>query len=76
MTPKAPVLSGEQLIRALEKFGYSRVRQKGSHVRLRHPSDSGRKPVTVPLHPTIAIGTLRRILRDAQIAIDELLTRL
>jgi predicted RNA binding protein YcfA (HicA-like mRNA interferase family) len=32
MTPKLPVVSGQQLIRALQKFGYLPVRQKGSHV--------------------------------------------
>ena len=37
MTPKLPIISGEDLIRVLGKFGYARVRQKGSHVRLRHP---------------------------------------
>ena len=76
MTPKIPVLSGEELIRALGKFGYVRVRQKGSHVRLRHPSDPRRKPVTVPLHPTIARGTLRNILRDAQITVEQLTAQL
>ena len=76
MTPKTPVLSGQELIRALEKFGYVQVRQKGSHVRLRHPSDARRKPVTVPLHSTIAIGTLRKILRDAEITIDQLIAQL
>jgi predicted RNA binding protein YcfA (HicA-like mRNA interferase family) len=39
MSPKLPVVSGEELIRALEKFGYIRTRQKGSHVRLRHATD-------------------------------------
>jgi len=33
MSPKLPVVSGEELIRALQKFGYVSVRQKGSHVR-------------------------------------------
>ena len=33
MSPKLPVISGEQLIRALRKFGYISVRQTGSHVR-------------------------------------------
>jgi predicted RNA binding protein YcfA (HicA-like mRNA interferase family) len=74
MSPKLPVLSGADLIRALGKFGYATVRQKGSHVRLRHPSDPRRLPVTVPLHAEIAIGTLRRILRDATITIEELLS--
>jgi predicted RNA binding protein YcfA (HicA-like mRNA interferase family) len=36
MSSKLPVLSGEEFIKILEKFGYVRVRQKGSHVRLRH----------------------------------------
>jgi predicted RNA binding protein YcfA (HicA-like mRNA interferase family) len=74
MTPKLPVISGSDLIRALGKFGYVTVRQKGSHLRLRHPSDPRRLPVTVPLHPEIAFGTLRRILRDASVTVEELLS--
>ena len=76
MTPKLPVISGDELIRALGKFGYVVVRQKGSHVRLRHPSDPQRLPVIVPLHKEIAFGTLRRILRDAHITLDQLLAAL
>jgi predicted RNA binding protein YcfA (HicA-like mRNA interferase family) len=76
MSPKLPVISGDALIRILGKFGYENVRQKGSHVRLRHPSDPKRLPVTVPLHKEIAFGTLRRILRDAAISVDELLAAL
>ena len=74
MTTKLPVVSGADLIRALGKFGYVAVRQKGSHVRLRHSTDPQRLPVTVPLHPEIAFGTLRRILRDAAITVEELLS--
>ena len=74
MSPKLPVISGADLIRALERFGYVAVRQKGSHVRLRHPTDPRRIPVTVPLHPEMAFGTLRRILRDASVTVDELLS--
>jgi predicted RNA binding protein YcfA (HicA-like mRNA interferase family) len=76
MSPKLPVISGANLIRALAKFGYVAVRQKGSHVRLRHSSDPQRLPVTVPLHTEIAFGTLRRILRDAAISVDEFLAAL
>jgi predicted RNA binding protein YcfA (HicA-like mRNA interferase family) len=72
MTPKMPVISGEELIRALGKFGYESARQKGSHVRLRHPSDPHKQPLTVPLHDEIAFGTLRRILRDAGISVEQL----
>jgi len=76
MTPKLPIISGEKLIDALGKFGYVAVRQKGSHVRLRHPNDPQRLPVTVPLHKEIAFGTLRRILRDAGISVEQLLSLL
>jgi predicted RNA binding protein YcfA (HicA-like mRNA interferase family) len=72
MSPKLPVLAGKDLIRILEKLGYLQVRQKGSHVRLRHPSDPERQPITIPLHSEVAFGTLRRILRDASLSVDEL----
>jgi len=76
MSPKLPVVSGDELVRALRKFGYQVVRQKGSHVRLRHSSDPQRLPVTVPLHSEIATGTLRRILRDAAVSLEGLISAL
>jgi predicted RNA binding protein YcfA (HicA-like mRNA interferase family) len=76
MSPKLPVVSGADLIRALGKFGYVTVRQKGSHVRLRHSADPRRLPVTIPLHDEIAFGTLRRILRDAAVTAEQLLAAL
>ena len=52
-----PVVSGAQLIRALERLGWETVRQRGSHVRLRHPE---RQPfLVVPLHKELKRGTLR-----------------
>ncbi|HEY6478212.1 MAG TPA: type II toxin-antitoxin system HicA family toxin [Polyangia bacterium] len=44
---KLPIVSPQDCIRALSRFGYSIARQKGSHARLRAP---GRNPVTVPVH--------------------------
>lgn len=76
MTPKLPVVSGEELVRALARCGYVVVRQKGSHIRMRHEADSQRLPVTVPLHAELAFGTLRRILRDARITVDQLISSL
>jgi predicted RNA binding protein YcfA (HicA-like mRNA interferase family) len=54
-------VSADRLIRALEHFGYSVVRQKGSHVRLRN---DGPPPhlITVPLHDPLKTGTLHGIL--------------
>jgi predicted RNA binding protein YcfA (HicA-like mRNA interferase family) len=73
MSPKLPVVSGEDLIRALKKLGYQAIRQKGSHVRLYPPADSQRVPTTVPLHDEVAKGTLKGILRDANITAEQLI---
>jgi len=72
MTPKLPVISGDDLIRILGKFGYVQVRQKGSHVRLRHATDPQRQPVTIPRHKMLKRGLLRRVLREARISVEQL----
>jgi predicted RNA binding protein YcfA (HicA-like mRNA interferase family) len=68
--PPLPVISGAQCIAALEKLGYTRVRQKGSHVRL---NCAGRSPVTVPMHDELDRGTLRSILRTVDVTVEEFL---
>lgn len=55
---------------ALGKLGYRPMRQRGSHVRL---NASGRPPITVPLHRSLDRGTLRAILRTAEISVADLL---
>lgn len=70
MTERLPVVSGAQLIRALERLGWEVVRQRGSHVRLRHPERS--TFLVVPLHRELKRGTLSGILRDAAIASADL----
>jgi len=72
MSHKLPVLSAVELVRALEKIGYVVVRQKGSHMRLRHASDPSRKPLTVPRHKSVKRGLLRDILRDASLTVEHL----
>ena len=69
--PKLPVLSGKEVVKKLEKAGYRVVRQKGSHIRLRHTGDINCKPVTVPLHKTIKPGLLGQILKDANLTVEE-----
>ncbi len=71
MTLRLPVVSGQELVAAPGKIGYRVVRQKGSHVRLRHTEPS-RKPLTVPLHRELRSGLLRAILRDASLSPDDL----
>jgi predicted RNA binding protein YcfA (HicA-like mRNA interferase family) len=66
--PSLPIISGSDWILALAKIGYREVRQKGSHLRLVCES---RNPVTVPLHDMVNRGTLRSIIRTADIPVDE-----
>jgi predicted RNA binding protein YcfA (HicA-like mRNA interferase family) len=61
-------MSGADVIRALERHGFSIFRQTGSHVRL----GKGEVRVTVPLHRQVAPGTLKSILRQAGIDGEDL----
>ncbi|MGH2861912.1 MAG: type II toxin-antitoxin system HicA family toxin [Solirubrobacteraceae bacterium] len=70
MSERLPVVSGQQLIAALEKLGWVVVRQRGSHVRLKHQERS--TSLVVPLHRELKRGTLAGILRDAGIEREEL----
>ncbi len=67
---RLPVLSGREVVKALSKIGYYVRDQKGSHVHLRHPT---RPALTVPTHDEIARGTLRAIIRDAGLTVEEFL---
>lgn len=62
MSPKLPQVSGERLIKSLEKLGYRVVRQKGSHIRLKKTTSVGEHNITVPNHSVIAKGTLNDIV--------------
>ena len=72
MSQKLPAVSGSDLIKALQRAGFVLRRQKGSHVHLFRNADKRR--VTVPVHGTIAIaeGTLKAILRDADLTVEDL----
>ena len=67
---KLPVISGDECIKALERLGYYVARTKGDHVRLRCP---GRNPVTVPRHKELDPGTLRSIIRVAELSVKRFL---
>lgn len=68
MSTALPVISGERCVKVLAAIGYRTVRQRGSHIRLHCP---GRPPVTVPLHPVLDRGTLRAIIRAAELSVEE-----
>lgn len=70
MSGRLPVVSGAQLVAALERLGWQILRQRGSHVRLRHPERA--VFLVVPLHRELKKGTLNGILKDAGLDRDKL----
>jgi predicted RNA binding protein YcfA (HicA-like mRNA interferase family) len=74
--PELRQVSGEEAIHALERLGFVRVRQRGSHVVLRKRTAAGDVGCVVPLHRQLAIGTLRGILRQAGVAPEQFLQNL
>jgi predicted RNA binding protein YcfA (HicA-like mRNA interferase family) len=67
---KLPTISGKELCKILKKIGYSIDHQTGSHIILRNENPPHRR-LTVPNHKEIAKGTLRAILRQAGITVEE-----
>ena len=68
-----PQVNGSQVVRALAKIGYYVARQKGSHISLRGGPGAA---LTIPNHNPLAVGTLRSIIRDAGLTVDEFLALL
>lgn len=68
--PKLSPVNAKELIKILEKQGFERVHQKGSHLRIRH--EDGRR-TSVPVHAgeKVGVGLLRKILRDCNITRNE-----
>jgi len=65
-----PRISGREVVKALTKIGYEQDRQRGSHIILRQTASPHRR-VTVPDHKEIAKGTLRAIIRETGLTVDE-----
>lgn len=67
--PRIPVVSSIKVIKALSKIGYETDHQTGSHVILRHRETH--KRLTVPNHREIARGTLKAIIEESGLTIQE-----
>jgi len=65
-----PVISGHQLCKKLKKIGYIKDHQTGSHIILRNEKVPYRR-LTIPNHKELAKGTLRAIMREAGLTLDE-----
>ena len=57
-------------MRAFAKIGYREDRQTSSHIILRH-QDPPHRRLTVPHHKELARGTLRSLIREAGLTIEE-----
>jgi predicted RNA binding protein YcfA (HicA-like mRNA interferase family) len=68
--PKLPRISSREAIRALERMGFTQVRQTGSHVVMKKVTESGEIGCVVPMHRELKVGTLSGILKQAQVEPD------
>lgn len=70
--PKLKILSGVEVIKFFETFGFSIDKQKGSHVKMKRLMADGSKQIlTVPNHQEIDRGTLKAIYNQASRYIPE-----
>lgn len=70
--PRLPRVSGAEAQRALERLGFLKVRQSGSHVVMRRES----KGCVLPMHDELKTGTLAGVLRQADLSAEEFILAL
>jgi predicted RNA binding protein YcfA (HicA-like mRNA interferase family) len=69
MAPVLPVLSGDEVVRAFERLGWENVRQQGGHVLMTKAGQ--RASLSIPIHSTVAKGTLRGLFRASGHGIED-----
>jgi predicted RNA binding protein YcfA (HicA-like mRNA interferase family) len=70
--PKLPRVSGAEAVRALERLGFAKVRQSGSHLIMRR----GERGCVVPMHRELKVGTLSGVLRQADVSAEDFIAAL
>ena len=70
--PSLPVVSGADVVRALERLGFAVARQRGSHIVLRR----GSQGCVVPKHRELKTGTLSAVLKQAGISVEDFVNAL
>ena len=71
LSPRPPRVTAAELLRALHHDGWYDDEQVGSHLSLRHATKAGRVIVPVHVGKTLKTGLLARILKDANMTVDE-----
>jgi predicted RNA binding protein YcfA (HicA-like mRNA interferase family) len=74
--PNLPVVSGKQVIKALERLGFVQKRQRGDHVVMRKETPEGAKGTTVLLHKEVKRDTLDSILKQAGVSRQDFIDKL
>jgi predicted RNA binding protein YcfA (HicA-like mRNA interferase family) len=74
--PKLPRISGFKTVKILEKMGFIKSRQTGSHVVLKKQTLNGEIVCIVPLHKELKIGTLSGVLKQAQVSSNDFINYL
>ena len=67
---KMPLLSGRQVLAALQRLGFVRVHGRGSHLKMKHPDG---RIIVFPYHDEVDRYTLKGALRDAEVDLEEFL---
>lgn len=74
--PRLPRISSKKAIKVLENLGFEKIRQTGSHVIMKKMTPDGQIGCVVPLHRELKIGTLKGILKQAQISLEKFIDNL
>ncbi len=72
--PPLPIVSGREVVRAFEGVGWREVRRRGSHMIL--VRDGSLATLSIPDHKEIAVGTLRKLIRRADVTVEQFLSAL
>ena len=70
MASALPSLSGAEIVRLLQRAGFEPHHRKGSHVTMKERASPFRR-VVVPMHDQVRRGTLRAIIRDTGLTVEE-----
>ncbi|HSF32674.1 MAG TPA: type II toxin-antitoxin system HicA family toxin [Candidatus Tectomicrobia bacterium] len=67
--PRLPTLSGREVVRVFEKFGWQVARQSSSHIIM--VREGSFATLSIPNHREVAKGTLRSLIRAADLSVAE-----
>ncbi len=69
-----PAISGQDVVRVFESFGWEVARQRGSHIIMTREGEL--VTLSIPNHKEVAKGTLRSLIRSADLTVEQFLAAL